>query len=584
MPEVADKPAYQEKYGVKWKPHLDPLSIELLAFSRRMGNGRLFHLKQVIAMCWPDRIWHDWTERRMDGLDRYDFVSWAGAASTGKTDDAALYAMAWWLSDPLNSTVILTSTTAGMIRKRAWSSIQRLYWGFCADNKRLGLQKYIFPGDLLDSVMTLRAQFPDGRKDHKSALFAKAVKEGNTSKAAADIQGIHNRRILVIIDEATETPPAIFDVLPNLMAGAKEFQLIVIANPASRLDQHGRFSEPLKGWNSVGIDDEEWETVVQLNGKPGLCQRFDGEKCPNVIEPRAEYRFLMSRNVLEGYRSKLGPRDPRFWKWARGFWPPSGTCITVMDELDVMQHGGMDKVTYLTRRTAVAGLDPGFGGDDCVLVLGSVGDVQGISGSVIQIEQEVIVQSDATSKESVDYQIAHQVMALCKAANVRPENFACDSTGTGRGVFAVLHEEWSNRIKRVEFGGAASNLPAAEDDTRPGKEVYDRRVTELWFSARTLLRSGRLKGLSLEIVREFTNRTYDTKRDMVRIQTKEEMRGQYGRSPDHADAVAVLIDGVRQSGYAGRFDSSAGGGEAWRKQVELANRVYEGIDFAEERD
>ncbi len=576
-------PKIIERYGKKWEVGFDDLTIELACFMHRWGNGRLYHFKQVVARCWPDRVWHDWTERRIEGLAAYDFVSWTGCAAGGKTDDAALYAMVWWLCDPINSTVILTSTTGKMIRKRAWPAIQRLFHAFCKESPKVGAKKYKFPGDLIDSDMTLRASFEDGRRDNKSAIFAKAVKDGNTSKAAADIQGVHNRRILVIIDEATETPEAIFDVLPNLMSGTVEFQCLVLGNPVSRMDQHGKFSEPLKGWGAVGLDDDEWETVMQLNGKPGLCQRFDGEKSPNVLDPRPEIRFLLGRQELAGKKAKLGEKDPRYWQYARGFWPPSGVCNTVMDELDIIKHGGTKTVTFTSRRTPVAGLDPGFGGDDCVLVLGAVGDTDGVSGLVLQVEKEVIIHVDATKTDPIDYQIAQQTIDECKAYGVQPENFASDATGTGRGVFAILYKEWSPRIKRVEFGGMASDIPAGEDDRRASREVYDRRVTELWFSARSLLRAGRLKGLPDTAVREFTMREYDTRGGRYRLQTKDEMRDKYGRSPDHADAVVVLIDGIRKSGYVGRnLATDADNGEAWKKQVELANRVYETVDYSEE--
>lgn len=572
-----------KKYGFDFPTGTTPLEMELYAFRSREGDGRLTHFKRIVGYCWPDRVWHDWTERRIDGLSRCDFVSWAGAASGGKTDDAGLYAMVWWLSDPAHSTVILTSTTGKMIRRRIWPVIQRLYHGFCVDSHKYGTPKYEFPGDLIDSEMTLRARFDDTRRDSKSAIFAKAVKDGNTSKAAADIQGMHNKRVLVIIDEATDTPPAIFDVLTNLIAGTSEFQCLVIGNPSSRLDQHGRFSEPLRGWGSVTIEDEEWETVIQLNGKPGLCQRFDGERCPNVLNPRTETKFLMSVQQLEGYRSKLGERSPDFWKWAKGFWPPAGITNTVMDEMDVIKCGATSRVTFIGRRTPVAGLDPGFGGDDCVLCLGAVGDIAGLGGLVVQVEKVIVLHADAEKPDPVDYQIARETKSECEAFGVRPENFSADATGIGRGVFAILHQEWSGRIHRVEFGGQATEIPASEDDQRPARQVYDRRVTELWFSARTLMRSGRLKGMTQEQVRDFTTREYKTRGGLYYLQTKEEMRETYGRSPDHGDALAVMIDGIRHAGYAGRHAATdRDGGEGWRKLVEQANAVVENVDYATE--
>jgi hypothetical protein len=152
-------------------------------------------------------------------------------------------------------------------------------------------------------------------------------------------------------------------------------------------------------------------------------------------------------------------------------------------------------------------------------------------------------------------------------------------------VFAIIHQEWSGRIHRVEFGGMATEIPAAEDDQRPARQVYDRRVTELWFAARSIMRAGRLKGMTMAQVMDFTTRTYTTPSSLYILQKKDDMRKTYGRSPDHGDALAVMIDGIRHSGYAGRNAvTDRDGGEGWKKLVETANAVVENVDYAAESD
>ena len=49
-------------------------------------------------------------------------------------------------------------------------------------------------------------------------------------------------------------------------------------------------------------------------------------------------------------------------------------------------------------------------------------------------------------------------------------------------------------------------------------------------------------------INEFCFRTFELKNRKTRLQTKEEMKKKFGKSPDHADSVAVLVDVGRRLG------------------------------------
>lgn len=560
------------------------LEVELhLARWGDVGFGRAEHIRRAAKEMWPKRCFHAWTERRFKGLAKYDFLSWTGCGGSGKTDDAAMYAIVWWLVDPMHSTVVMTSTTGKMIRRRMWPAIQRLYY----DNvlKDMGAT---LPAELLETDMCMRLTVENGKRDNKSAIFAKPVKDGSVTKAAADIQGMHNKRVLVIVDEAPETPPAIFTAIANLRIGCEEFKCIVIGNPESRLDEHGKFSEPKDGWGSIDDDCDEWETVPQLNGFPGLCQVFDGEMCPNVLNPDPRYGYLLSRKDLEGVKaSKGGSNTPEFWKYYRGRWAPEGICNTVMSELEIIRHQGTMTYTFGRHKRTVAGLDPGFGGDKCKLQFGVEGDAVEANGKIaLQLTDEIVIYTDARSKDPMDYQIAYRVIAECKQRNVEPDDLGIDATGIGRGVYAIVCKEWSTRVKRVEFGGRPSDMPAGPDDPRPAKEVYDRRVTEVCFSIKWLLRSGLLRGIPISVMRDLTTRQYTTLKGshgvVYSVEKKEEMKERINRSPDDGDAAAVLLDAQRQRGIfvAGEPAGFVEDG-AWDAMVKETNALYERVDYLE---
>lgn len=528
-------------YGLKFPNNHQPnqLECELAAFKLKLspeqgGLGTFTHCRNAMKMLWPKYQFHSWSKLRFEGLCSYPVNSWVGCAAAGKTWDAGAYGMIFFLADPLNSAVILTSTTGKMVRKRIWPVIQELYHS-CPG----------FPGNLVDSKTTLQAQ----KGDDKHGIFALAVREGSTSKAVADIQGLHCKRILLIIDEATDTPEAVFEAVANLSKGCSDFQILCIGNPVSILDPHGLMCTPKDGWKSVSADDEEWETagVEKWGIEPGLCVHFDGLKSPNIKAGKDAYPFLITQaDVDKARKVEYGEDSLGFWKYTRGFWPPETVSNRIFSEPLVIKHDGMGVHTFISKKTKIAGLDAGFGGDKCVLRFADVGDLQ--DGSIgIQLGKSVEIGINVKSKEPIHYQLKDKIIAECNSEGVKPEHFGMDVTTEGGGLADILATEWGNRIVRVEFGGAPSEMPVSTEDPRMAKDVYDRKVTELYFVVRRFLQAGQLKGLQQKEIIQFCSREYEQKQK-IKLDTKEECKKKIGRSPDDADAVVILVEVARRMG------------------------------------
>jgi hypothetical protein len=455
--------------------------------------------------------------------------------------------MLWWLSAPKQSSVILTSTTGKSIRRRIWPVIQQLYQTAEVNKKTIALQTG-FPGNMVDSKTMLQAE----KGDDKHGLFAIAVREGPVSKAVADIQGVHSPRMLLIIDEATDTPEAIFEAMVNLRKGCMEFQVIVIGNPNSKMDPHGLCCEPKLGWSSVSVEDDEWDTagVPKWQIEPGVCLRFDGTKSPNIKAGHDKYPYLYTRRDLELRKSMPGGENSLgFWKFDRGFWAPAGYSNTVFSEPLIDQHDGRGAHTFVSKSVEIAGLDPAFSvdGDGCILRFGYLGDLAGgKQGITLGHRLKVPIKAG----KDITYQIANFVKEKCVARGMQPKQLGIDVTGAGKGVADVLEREWGPGVVRVEFGGAASNRPVTEQDSRPANEVYANKVTELWFDMREFLQGGQLKGLDLNTIIEFTSREWEYSGKKIRLMPKDEVKKVLGRSPDDADAVAVLGAVARAFGAA----------------------------------
>lgn len=526
------------KYRIVAPQALTDLECELAAFrirldSRTEGLGRYSHFRNALKLWNPALEYNPWLERGLEALCDNQYVGFAGCAASSKTFLTTLYAMQWWLAAPTYSTVILTSTTAKMIRKRAWPVIQNLFRG-CKG----------FPGHMVDSKTVLQVR----KGDDLNAIFAIAVAEGETKKAVAQIQGIHNRRILVIIDEAEESPDAIFDVCFNLESGCDDFQLVASANPVSRFSKFGRFIEPETGWLSVTVDNEEWKTKLE-NGKPGVCIRFDGDKSPNVLAGKNLYPYLITIEKVEADKRNYGVSSPFYWKWTRGFPAPDGLCKTVFSESAIIKHNGTGQFVFVGKSVfTIAFCDPAFGGGDRpVLRFAKLGDLA--DGTLaIQLGRTVILPLDAASTNPIHYQLAEQIVRECESENCTPDHFGLDASGEGGGLADILARTWSHRIQRVEFGGRPSDYPVSNEDNRLCSDVYDRKVTELWFTAREFMLSGQLKGLDNESIAELTKREFSDEKRKIRLQTKDEMKLVYNRSPDLADAVVGICEVAKRLG------------------------------------
>jgi len=550
---IKEHPLIDHKYGIRSPVKIPDLELELYAFRNRLqpnegGLGTFNHFVNVSKMVWPKMSWNPWLEAQVESLCEHDYVGWAGCGASGKTFGATLFATVWWLANPSKTTVVLTSTTAKMIRKRMWANLQELV------RKSRG-----FPGNMVDSKMSLQAI----KGDDRHSISAIAVAEGNTSKAVANIQGIHAERVMVIIDEATDTPEAAFEACTNLSKGCREFKMLVIGNPASKYDPHGRFCTPAKGWRSVTIEDQHWLT------ERGMCRRFDGMKSPNISEGRTKYPYLITHDQVLSAMRHEGEQSPTFWKYTRGFWSPDGMVKTVLSESIIETYTPTRKLVFTTNVQVVAGLDPGFGGDRCVLRFAKVGTandkVSILFGDVIHISP------NAQLTEPVHYQIANRVKEECSQRGVPPDKFALDSSGEGGGLADILTREWGV-VHRVEFGGSASTIPVSDEDSRPCNEAYDRKVTELWFSMRKWVVEERVGGMDIETLQEFCARMFDDSKRKISVETKTVMKQRTGKSPDLADAAVVLLDLVRKTAVleprATKVD------KVWEKLVREADSIY----------
>jgi len=584
-PQGKSVPLYRHKpYGIVLPAHVtDPRALEMIGFRiggslETGGISKYDHFVKFAKSALPKLEWNPWLEWQFKSLcdDKYAYkdgdtiirsVNWTGCGSAGKTYAAGVYAMLWFCALPKQSAVTLVSSSKNMLKRRIWPTIQKIH-------SELSKTDYAF-GHLIDSQTMLQSV----KGDSKHAIVGTAVQSGELVQAVECLKGLHCPRILVVIDEAPGTEEAIMETIPNMRKACQDLTILTIGNAISHMDIHGRCCEPEAGWPSISVESETWKTkgVKSWSLPSGRADHFDGFKSPNVALQKTVYKYLYG---YEDYRAAKANSQERqtiqLWSNDRGFWTPAGILNTIFDEVMLERYDAKGRFIWQAFSKKIASLDPAFGGDGCIFQPAEYGDLaNGRFG--IQLREKIAIQADPTSKEVIDYQIARRVMLECDKRGIRPEDFAMDKTGTGRGVYAILVTEWGP-VLGVEFGGSPSDKPASSADPRPSSEVYDRKVTELWYSCQEFLLTQQLKGIYDEAAIEFCSREYTIKNKKICLDTKEECKKKIGRSPDHADAISVLVELARTLGaVAGTYQKQS---DRWEVEAKKWDSMYDLDDVA----
>lgn len=543
-------------------PKITQLEIELLMVkdrdpSRFSGHSRGQHIKHCIAMLWPDVMnsWNDWNELALWAWTNHNEIGVTGCAAAGKTFTFTLLSLIEFLACPMGTRVALTSTTVPSLRGRVWAEMMKFVRPVSP----------LFGLNIVDSQTKI--QFTKG--DDRSAIIALAVDSGAIEQAVGKLQGVHLPRMVVMADEAAQTNPAIFSARANLEVGTDFYHFVAIANASSMYDPHGLFCEPKMGWGSVNDSDEYWET------KSGVCVRFDGLKSPNVKAGRLIYPYLFGQDNIDTIKKNFGEGSLEWWSYVRGYWTQGGARNTILDSATINDSGAREKIVWAGGGlTHLAALDPAFtnDGDDCILRFATMGPGTD-DKMMLSLTDTIRLNLMEDENYPLFYQIADQTIEELNKRGIKPEHFAIDATGAGAGIADIISQRWKNGFNRVGFGGSPTDAPISMEDSRPAKEVYSNRVSQLWGQIRTIVVAGRLRGLDDQTARELCARIYSLRNEKMLLESKKDLKKRTkGNSPDRADALALLVElFVNENGLSGAVGYGGEDDSEWEALLEQNN-------------
>lgn len=526
------------RYGRQWEYGVSELDIELWCFKyawpeEKGGLGRYGHAKNAINLLWNYKgsptpiIWTPWIERMIETACKYDVVIMGGGSSSGKSLSMAIMATLFYLADPVDTLCLVTSTTIEGAKKRIFKDIKRLW-------------RKEFPGKLVDGKGQIKGVNEDGDIDDSRGISI--IPCANVGDPSSRFIGIKAKNMHVFYDELSELPIELVEVWrTNLITNRADTPptLMAASNPKSRTDAFGVMAMPKDGWNSVDIFEEyEWET------KDGIYIRFDNTQNPRIKYGREDWSFYTPLDIVQQTIEQYGENSPFVMRFHRATFSDDTEEGSLMSEAEIYGSGADAMPVWGDGELiTIAGLDPAYtnGGDQSCLKLAKVGrTVEGLWACAVFRTYLLKSTSDKERMKQRNFDIAQQVGEILRANGVESKYLAVDVTG-GTGFIDILAQHVGTDFQTVSFAGMASKVPIGLLQNQEACQQYSNKVSELWGCMKLAINARQLYGLDPTTIVELKSRLYTMNGTRIAVEPKAAMKKRIHKSPDNADALALLV-------------------------------------------
>lgn len=559
--------------------HASPLTQDLWLVANRNDSSALLRAARAIFPA-PAVEPHAWSDHRLTSFLREgphgELTSWFGPGASAKTADAALIAFVYWLAAPDRTTVTCCSTTAKMLDQRIWGRIKALYHAFKTNPDFADFPVKLYEGDTRQIVFS--GESAKGRNPN-AMIRGVAIEQGSVDDAINNVIGVHNERMLLIVDEAQGSREALIEARINLRKGTKDFRLLLIGNPTSRNDPLGRYSEPdhEKGYESITTirrpfacsDGQtlmvpspsvaEWDSRERKNGARGHVFCYNGFDAPTLASEAEEERlhFLIKRRDIETDLREYGVDHPRIWTFTIGFIPPFMASGALFSEHSFATKCDETEPVWLQAPVNVLSIDPAFarGGDGFVVTRGALG-LDRHRKLRLHIYPHLKLTLDAPPPGMLLEELAcKRIAEVAQRHHVLPEHVAFDATGNQTVYVGLLNRalQAADGTLLAFTGVAKPSLSALCVGGKPAEAEVGNARAEAYFLAWHFLERGQLSGISDTAQAQFCvvhvlnpdTASRGTRARVLLENKREVMKKLNGKSPDEADTVANLCYLVR---------------------------------------
>jgi hypothetical protein len=539
--------------------------------NQTFGRGIPFHFRRLEELLWPtEKLWHRWSELQLEEYLKPEnrVIGVMAPASSGKTMCSGTDALCDYYCFPECTTVLICSTTKERMQDRIFGEIKKYH--------RLARARFPnLPGHAIDGRMRIVTESLDESKDgrdFRNGIIGVAALSGGDFRGISEFIGIKNKRVRVIFDELQMLPPAILLALSNLDKNP-DFKVVGLGNPKETTDALGTLCEPvydLGGWD--GNIDQTPETKVWKTHYGGICIQLVGTDSPNY-DGRLGIP-LISKEDIDRDIARYGKDSLKFTMMNQGMMPRGQGSRRVLTRQMAQKHNAMESPQWLnSQRTKIAFLDAAFGGvggDRCVLCVSEFGfesqaldmnelDINALTSQtpsrrthkqIFAVTEMIIVPVKAGMKDDLpEDQIVSFTKEQCVTRGVAPQNFFFDA-GMKSSLVSAFARLWSPQTNPIDFGATPSDRPVSAKITMPCRQHYSKFVTELWYSVRLAVEAGQFRGMTEAPLAEFCRREWTTVgNNKIEVESKQDMKEKFGKSPDLADAIAGALEGARRLGF-----------------------------------
>jgi hypothetical protein len=305
--------------------------------------------------------------------------------------------------------------------------------------------------------------------------------------------GLHNegKRILVIMDEASQIPEAIVEVVKGALTDAMtQIIFMMFGNPTRTgtpfYDCWGRFS---RRWKTRKIDS----STVEITNK----------------------------TQINGWLEDYGFESDFYKVRVRGEFPSVGSMQFI--PTDLVQEARKREVEALPSDPGIVMVDVARFGDDNSVI----GFRRGRDAKSVPWKRYLNIDTMTLASEVAAYANENNAAAIM-----------VDGTGIGAGVVDRLRQlklPRGCRVYEVHFGGKANNAIKPDDETAR----FANHITEMAYHLRTWLKKGAIPDDdSLE--RQLTTREYGYDADNAfLLEKKQDVKKRLKMSPDDFDCLAL---------------------------------------------
>ena len=194
-------------------------------------------------------------------------------------------AMGWWgdVHPPMEAFVVSTAPTWPQVKTILWRELMRAH------------TKGGLPGRI-----TLDCHWRLGKR-HDSEIIGYGRKPADHD--ASGFQGIHQKYVLAVIDEAGGVPKVLFDAVDTIVTN-KHCRVLAIGNP----------DDPSSYFREICMNEKLGWNVIRIDGLE--TPNFTDEYVPDELR-----HLLLSKEWVEERKARWGEESPLYASKVRGTFP-----------------------------------------------------------------------------------------------------------------------------------------------------------------------------------------------------------------------------------------------------------------------